>query len=440
MIVAWRLERLKPVRKLEGNRFIIEFDCEEEFNYVINGGPWKHKGDALIVVPYDGITRPSEVGIDSVNLWVRFMDVPVLLMNEMFTGVLARKVSKKVLEIGRPGGNYLRARIAFPLEEAIKPTVEAAVKGYGRMSFEVKYENAPFFCFNCGRMGHAKKECPEEEMEDEEEEGGLAGGEDMRRRKKYGEWLRKTPPKRGEDRQLIFPSAPTKANRALNFSGDQLLRIQAASSATGGGGGKKEFVEKQNQKLMLEFPSIASPKKLPHAVSNALSDGMSKMGMEAEKMANNESSRLNRVSGLNSYAGSSDGTGASVGDGKPAEYRTIHERLQAAKQAAKGKAVVDKKLLKGPSPVKEIGKAKRSKITGKAATAQHLQSFVEHDERAGVITTHVGGGIGAGGTTTPAEEMGMVDSLTREDGAEATNAEPGKLNLTGTREGSRQEQ
>ncbi|CAN6285675.1 unnamed protein product [Urochloa humidicola] len=434
MIVAWRLEKLKPVRKLEANRFIIEFESEEEYNYVIKGGPWKHKGDALIVVPYDGITRPSEVIIDSVNLWVRFFDVPVLLMNEMFTGVLARKISKTVLEIGKPGGNYLRARVAFPLEEAIKPTVEATVKGFGRMSFEVKYENAPFFYFNCGRLGHAKKECPEEEAE-EEDEGDEAGGDDGRRRKKYGEWLRKTPPKRGEDRQLIFPSAPTRANRALNFSGDQLLRIQAASSATGGGNGRKENVEKL--KLLLEYATDASPRKLPHAVSSALSDGMNKMVVDGEK-ENGEHSRQDRVSGIFSYAGSSDGHAGSVGVGRPADYRSIHERLQAVK-AAKGKDGLDKKLVKGQSPVKDIGKAKRGKIAGKAGATQQLQSLVKQNLRAEVHIGSEGEMAGAGGTLLDPSEKEKMDGKTKGEEAGATTAEARGVNLTGAHEEACQE-
>ncbi|CAN6320039.1 unnamed protein product [Urochloa humidicola] len=413
MIIAWRLDRLRPVRKLEGNRFIIEFETEDEYNYVINGGPWKHKGDALIVVPYDGITRPSEVIIDSVNLWVRFYDVPVTLLNEIFTGVLARKVSKKVLEIGRPGGNYLRARVAFPLEEAIIPTVDAKVKGLGLMTFQVKYENAPFFCFNCGRMGHAKKECPEETEEEEEEDGSDAVLEEGHKRKKFGEWLRKTPPKRGEDRQLIFPTAPTRANRALNFSGDQLLRIQAASSATRGtGGGRKESMEKQPQKFLLGYVPDASPRKLPRAVSSALSESMNRMAVEEEL-------EKNRVSGLDSYAGSSEGFGMSSGNGKPPEFRSIHDWLQAAK-AAKGKAASDKKLHKGPSPVKEIGKAKRGKLAGKAGATEQLQSL-----------------MGAAAGATPATS---AEKEKEKEGEEVSHNAARALNLTGTHEESRQKQ
>ncbi|RLN39814.1 hypothetical protein C2845_PM01G25630 [Panicum miliaceum] len=163
MGVAWRLVEPIPVRKLEDNRFILEFPSEETLNFVINGGPWRHKGDALIVVAYDGVSRPSEV---------QFYDVPATLMSHAFTEVLAKKVSRKVLEVWGPIKNFLRARVAFPLDEPIKPVVEAKVKEFGAMLFDVRYENVPYFFFQCGRLGHAKRECPEEEEDDEEEADG----------------------------------------------------------------------------------------------------------------------------------------------------------------------------------------------------------------------------------------------------------------------------
>ncbi|CAN6242926.1 unnamed protein product [Urochloa humidicola] len=105
MAKAWQGGRPVPVQRLEDNRYIIEFDSEHVYNFVINGGPWRHKGDALIVVPIDGFCRPSEVVIDAVNVWVRFYDVPVTLRTPQFSAVLARKVSPRVLDSGGPVRN-----------------------------------------------------------------------------------------------------------------------------------------------------------------------------------------------------------------------------------------------------------------------------------------------------------------------------------------------
>ncbi|RLM62039.1 hypothetical protein C2845_PM14G08390 [Panicum miliaceum] len=88
MKVAWGWKDLIPPRSLGDNRFLLEFDTERRFNYVINGGPWKHKGDAMIVVPYDGRRRPSEVIIESLALWVRFYDITVYLASNAFVRVL----------------------------------------------------------------------------------------------------------------------------------------------------------------------------------------------------------------------------------------------------------------------------------------------------------------------------------------------------------------
>ncbi|CAO2035310.1 unnamed protein product [Urochloa humidicola] len=297
MAKAWQGGRPVPIQRLEDNRYIIEFDSEHVYNFVINGGPWRHKGDALIVVPFDGFCRPSEVVIDIVNVWARFYDVPVTLRTPQFSAVLARKVSPRVLDSGGPvrNRNFLRARVALLLEEPLKPVVEVNIKGQGVMGFEVGYENVPFFCFLCGRMGHSKRECPEDEDDSEEEEA--LEMPDGQKKKKLGDWMRKSPLKRSAEKPLALP-APSRANRVLNFSGEQLLKVQAAASGTGG---KRKL--KGDEGKSGGQPDDAQERsllKLPWGVSKELSDGVKRMSMGASTQSKGSLGAA-CVSGLNSF-------------------------------------------------------------------------------------------------------------------------------------------
>jgi hypothetical protein len=83
---------LAVVEKLGDCIFKLEFSKEEEKTRVLKGGPWHHKGDALIVVHYDGLVRPSEVCITTIRLWVRFYDLPPVMMKEAVAKQLRGKI------------------------------------------------------------------------------------------------------------------------------------------------------------------------------------------------------------------------------------------------------------------------------------------------------------------------------------------------------------
>jgi hypothetical protein len=70
MIHAWGIQKMVAVDKLGDYIFKVEFMREEE-ERVIGGGPWRHKGDAVIVVHYDGLAQPLEIKIQDIGLRAR---------------------------------------------------------------------------------------------------------------------------------------------------------------------------------------------------------------------------------------------------------------------------------------------------------------------------------------------------------------------------------
>lgn len=214
---------VKP-RPLGDNRFLIEFASEWSLNFALHGGPWKFKGVALIVVNYDGFSRLSEIVIDSIPLWIRIYDMPVAMMKkESFVSALGAKVGR-VMEIGEEVKDFKRVRVDFALADALKPSVRIKVKDRGFMEFEVKYEDVPYFCFCCGRIGHSERECPEEDLSLESA--------------RFGVGLRASPFKRAMGRQLAFYTASPAAQKVLNFSGHQKEKVAFFTGSTTSRGGQ----------------------------------------------------------------------------------------------------------------------------------------------------------------------------------------------------------
>ncbi|CAO2141752.1 unnamed protein product [Urochloa humidicola] len=156
--------------------------------------------------------------------------------------------------------------------------------------------------------------------------------------------MRKSPLKRAVGKQIM--SRPLTANCTLNFSGDQLARLQAASTANIAVGGKRG----DDRSLL----------KLPWKVSDEISTSVRQLAMEKGSGEKGGSGMRDRASGLNSFMGSSVPTTSAddLMSGRATEVftRGIQERLRVIK-AARAKAGDEKKFGgSGTSPIKEISK------------------------------------------------------------------------------------
>ncbi|TVU34177.1 hypothetical protein EJB05_16007, partial [Eragrostis curvula] len=332
---AW-LPRHKVLRKvLHENLFLLEFLGEGDYKFVTSGGPWIHKGDALLVVPYDGRSRPSEVKLDSIPLWVQILDLPGALMNEEVGLKLGGRIGK-ALEVHKDDGSltvskYLRVKVAVPLAKPLKPWLEFKISGVPN-KFDLKYEKVPHFCFKCGRMGHAEKEC---QFKGHAFEGF-----------RYGEELRGSPYKRVEARtrtmeamdkpqaaRNLFCTNPLQLRKGARFIPEEQVHGEEEVADSGNVVGEANELASKVNDLQVKSP-------LPLAVAKNTQKRTQTGVLSASK---SQTSTVKSIANsLNEKKGSPSQSGLSLSQGSDRNWK---HRPSAALDEVTSPAKVDNKAV-----------------------------------------------------------------------------------------------
>jgi hypothetical protein len=203
MKVAWGLLSMIPAKVLGNNKFLLEFDFTLVRDRVVDGGLWRHRGDALLIVPYDWLSSPSSIVMNTICLWARFYDHSDVLRKEEHANHLGLRLGQVVrVDLSYP--NYVRVRVMFPLASALVALTEVHIRGRSDMVVMIKYENILYFCFIYGRIGHSDRECPD---------GEVAAGEFG-----FGMEFHASPPKRMRE---VKVQTRLGAAHFLNFEGTQ---------------------------------------------------------------------------------------------------------------------------------------------------------------------------------------------------------------------------
>ncbi|XP_020148031.1 uncharacterized protein [Aegilops tauschii subsp. strangulata] len=155
---AWDLARPVKMKTLEDNLFQMQFNCLGDWERVTQGGPWHFRGNPVIIVPYDGYSKPTSIELFKFEIWVRIIDLPIAYHGKV--KALAAKLGEFV--DSEPSsfdfeGNFYRVRIKLDVRNPLKKAT-SLIRGGERQIFAVKYERLPDWCQVCGMMGHEFKE------------------------------------------------------------------------------------------------------------------------------------------------------------------------------------------------------------------------------------------------------------------------------------------
>ncbi|KAM0850912.1 hypothetical protein ACQ4PT_052787 [Festuca glaucescens] len=135
---VWRLRTGVIFAPIKPKWFIVTLFPEGDYNFVVNGGPRVHLGNALLVKAMVGAARPSEPDLTTIPMWVKIFDVPW---------------DKQTDANGRKWGRKLDKRLQTKITTGVKDRLEM------HQSYLLRYERVPYFCFWCGFIGHNDTTC-----------------------------------------------------------------------------------------------------------------------------------------------------------------------------------------------------------------------------------------------------------------------------------------
>ncbi|TXG58157.1 hypothetical protein EZV62_015986 [Acer yangbiense] len=127
----------------------------------------------------------SHLRFNKVELWIQIHDMPIICMNRRTTKWMAEQIGKMIdipIESKDCWGKFMKVKVQIDISKPLKRWLRLKLdKSNDIVMVSLKYERLPEFCYVCRIIGHASKECSDEEAKIEALKGVST---------KFGSWMR----------------------------------------------------------------------------------------------------------------------------------------------------------------------------------------------------------------------------------------------------------
>ncbi|XP_024313138.1 uncharacterized protein LOC112269893 [Brachypodium distachyon] len=124
---VWKIRGSVDSHSLGDRCFILEFTKEGDYNHVIRGGPWRYRGDAILIEALKDGEDPETVTWGPVPIWVQFKNIPHYLLSKELTTDLGRKLGSLINIDNNSRGDicskFVRDRVLLPINKALQKLI-----------------------------------------------------------------------------------------------------------------------------------------------------------------------------------------------------------------------------------------------------------------------------------------------------------------------------
>ncbi|KAK3228835.1 hypothetical protein Dsin_000716 [Dipteronia sinensis] len=164
MTSIWNVNGGFKFEWVEGNFFAFHFKNLEDRKRILTRGPWSFDRAMILFDEPTGEGDIQSLSFNRIEFWIQIHNIPFLCMTEeigIFLGKLIGEVRDIDLEAGKGGnGCHLRVHVAIASTEPLMRSLMVDLLGTGKITtMLLRYERLLDYCFKCGRLGHAMREC-----------------------------------------------------------------------------------------------------------------------------------------------------------------------------------------------------------------------------------------------------------------------------------------
>ena len=138
--------------------FLTRLSLKEDFEVVLQKGPWFIGDHFLSIRPWVPDFKPELANESSIAVWIRLNGLPIEYYNAEVLYLIGKAIGN-VLRVDTHTASEARGRYArLCIQVDVTKPLVIAIK-MGKIEQPVCYEGIQKLCFDCGRLGHKRENC-----------------------------------------------------------------------------------------------------------------------------------------------------------------------------------------------------------------------------------------------------------------------------------------
>ena len=163
--MLWKPNKGVQISEVEEDLFLVEFGDGKDKKKVLDMCPWSYEKQLILMQEFEGKLTPKEIEMKWSPFWVQIFNLPLNCRTKEIGWAIGSKLGEvmevDVSDAGVQWGRCLGIRVRLDVTKKLVRGKKITVEGGECKWVNLKYERLSNFCYRCGLLSHALKECPE---------------------------------------------------------------------------------------------------------------------------------------------------------------------------------------------------------------------------------------------------------------------------------------